>query len=164
MELSMAPLTSMESAVRKIHFCYGHRVMNHESKCSSLHGHNGVIWVHVSPIAGLDSLGRVIDFSVVKSLIGSWVEDNWDHTMIIYKADIKTLELLLQIASFKAVYVLDKNPTAENMANYLLWNICPKLLRGKGVIVHKIVFWETENCYVEQTLDPTSLKVVELYK
>ena len=153
-----------QSAVRKIHFCYGHRVMNHESKCSTLHGHNGVIWVHVTPIKELDSLGRVIDFSVVKTIVGGWVEDNWDHTMIIFKDDLKTVDLLSQAPSFKPLFVFDKNPTAENLAHFLLWEICPKLLKGKGVIVHKIVFWETENCYVEQILDPTSTEVLELYR
>lgn len=154
----------MQSAIRKIHFCYGHRVMNHESKCATLHGHNGVIWVHVTPIADLDSLGRVIDFSIIKSVIGTWVDDNWDHTMIIFKEDLKTINLLSQVPSHKALFILDKNPTAENLAHYLLWDICPKLLKGKGIIVHKIVFWETENCYVEQALDPSSLEVVELYR
>ncbi|MDO9183644.1 MAG: 6-carboxytetrahydropterin synthase [Bacteriovorax sp.] len=153
----------MQSAIRKIHFCYGHRVMNHESKCSSLHGHNGVIWVHVTPIKELDSLGRVIDFSVVKSAIGGWVLDHWDHTMIIFKEDTKTIELLNLAPSYKTIFVLDKNPTAENMANFLLWEVCPKLLKGKGIVVHKIVFWETENCYVEESLDPTLIEVLELY-
>jgi len=153
----------MESAVRKIHFCYGHRVMNHESKCATLHGHNGVVWVHITPIKGLDTIGRVIDFSVVKTLVGGWIDEHWDHTMIVYKEDKKTLELLKQAPSFKPVFVFDKNPTAENLAHYLLWEICPQLLKGKGVIAHKIVFWETENCYVEQTLDPTSPDVLKLY-
>lgn len=154
----------MQSAVRKIHFCYGHRVMNHESKCATLHGHNGVIWVHVTPFSDLDSIGRVIDFSIVKSIIGDWVEQYWDHTMIIFKDDLKTIELLSDAPSYKALFILDKNPTAENMANFLLWEICPKLLKGKGVIVHKIVFYETENCYVEQTLDHTSNEIIELYR
>ena len=153
-----------QSAVRKIHFCYGHRVMNHESKCATLHGHNGVIWVHVSPIQELDALGRVVDFSVVKEAIGGWVDKHWDHTMIIFKDDLKTIELLSQAPSFKGVFILDKNPTAENLAHYLLWNVCPSLLKGKGIIVHKIVFFETENCYVEQVLDPFLPSVIELYR
>jgi 6-pyruvoyltetrahydropterin/6-carboxytetrahydropterin synthase len=153
----------MQSAVRKIHFCYGHRVMNHESKCATLHGHNGVFWVHVTPITDLDSIGRVIDFSVVKSIIGGWVLENWDHTMIIFKDDLKTIDLLSQAPSAKALFILDKNPTAENLAYHLLWNVCPELLKGKDIIVHKIVFWETENCYVEQTLDPTLKEVIKLY-
>jgi 6-pyruvoyltetrahydropterin/6-carboxytetrahydropterin synthase len=137
--------------------------MNHESKCATLHGHNGVIWVHVTPLASLDSLGRVVDFSVVKSVIGGWVEEYWDHTMILYKEDEITIDLLSQAPSYKSLFILDKNPTAENMANYLLWTICPQLLKGTGIIVHKIVFWETENCYVEQSLDPNSQEVLDLY-
>ena len=52
-------------AVRKIHFSAGHRVYGHESKCSNLHGHNYVLWVHAGA-KELDELGRVIDFSVLK--------------------------------------------------------------------------------------------------
>ena len=81
----------MESCSRKIHFCYGHRVMNHESKCATLHGHNGIIWVHATPIKGLDQLGRVIDFSVLKEKVGGWVDTYWDHTMILYEEDTKTI-------------------------------------------------------------------------
>lgn len=154
----------MQSAVRKIHFCYGHRVMNHESKCATLHGHNGVIWIHATPVNTLDALGRVIDFSVLKSVIGGWVEDNWDHTMIVFKEDTKTIQLLKEAPAAKPIFIMDRNPTAENLANYLLWSVCPKLLKGKGIIVHKIVFWETENCYVEQSLDPNTKEVFELYR
>ena len=154
----------METCVRKIHFCYGHRVMNHESKCATLHGHNGVIWVHATPVSGLDSLGRVVDFSVLKEKVGTWVDTYWDHTMILFKDDEKTIDLVKQAPSFKDIFILDKNPTAENLAHYLLWEICPKVLKNENIIVHKIVFWETENCYVEQSLDPNDPKVRELYK
>lgn len=140
------------SAVRKIHFCYGHRVMGHENKCGSLHGHNGVIWVYATPNAGLDKIGRVVDFSVIKEIVGGWVDEHWDHTTVVFKDDTKTIELLKQAPSFKPIYILDTNPTAENMASYLLNEICPSLLKDKDITVHKIVFWETENCYVEVTL------------
>ena len=163
-QLVVVDAASLQSAVRKIHFCYGHRVMNHESKCSTLHGHNGVLWVHVTPMASLDTIGRVIDFSVIKSVVGNWVDKHWDHTMIICKDDLKTIKLLNQAPSYKALFILDKNPTAENMAHFLLWEVCPKVLKGKNIIVHKIVFWETENCSVEQSLDPTLDEVIELYK
>lgn len=153
----------MESAVRKISFCYGHRVMNHESKCSNLHGHNGVLWVHACPIQGLDTLGRVIDFSSMKKIIGNWVEENWDHTMIIFKDDRHVIELLEKIPQEKKIFIMEKNPTAENLAHYLLWDICPKLFKGMNIIIHKIVFYETENCYVEQTLNPFSEEVIKLY-
>lgn len=153
----------MQSAARKIHFCYGHRVMNHESKCATLHGHNGIVWIHATPMKDLDTVGRVIDFSVIKNIIGEWILEHWDHTMIVYKNDLKTIELLREAPATKNLFILDKNPTAENMASYLLWEICPRLLKGKGIIVEKIVFWETENCFVEEILDPLSSEVLALY-
>lgn len=159
----MENLTGPASAIRKIHFCYGHRVMGHENKCGTLHGHNGVLWIYASPFKGLDNIGRVVDFSVIKEVIGGWVDKHWDHTMIVYQEDKKTLELLSQAPSFKPVYILDKNPTAENMAEYLLTKICPSLLKGKGIYVHKVVFYETENCYVEQSINQPLEIIHKLY-
>lgn len=153
----------MESCSRKIHFCYGHRVMNHESKCATLHGHNGVIWIHATPIQGLDQLGRVVDFSVLKEKVGQWVDHSWDHTMILFKDDTQTIELVKKAPQFKELFVLDKNPTAENLAHHLLWQVCPTVLKGHGIIVYKITFWETENCLAEQSLNPQDPAVLKLY-
>ena len=153
----------METCVRKIHFCYGHRVMRHESKCATLHGHNGVVWVHATPLEGLDGLGRVIDFSVLKEEVGGWIEKFWDHTMILFKDDQETIGLCQKAPAYKELFILDTNPTAENLAHYLLHVVCPQVLKGKGVVVHKITFWETENCYVTQSLDPKDEEVIALY-
>lgn len=156
MENLMSPL----SAVRKIHFCYGHRVMGHENKCGSLHGHNGILWIYASPFKDLDKVGRVVDFSIIKEVVGGWVDEHWDHTTILYKEDKKTIDLLKEAPSFKGLFILERNPTAENMADYLLNHICPALLKGKGIYISKIVFWETENCFVEQ-ISPLSKDELE---
>ncbi len=153
----------MKSCVRKVHFCYGHRVMNHESKCATLHGHNGVLWIYATPLEDLDSLGRVIDFSVLKEKVGGWVDTNWDHTMILNKEDKATVDLVSQAPSFKDVFILDRNPTAENMADYLLQEICPRVLAGLGILVYKIVFYETENCYAIAEIDPKDEKMRKQY-
>lgn len=154
----------MQTCVRKIHFCYGHRVKDHESKCATLHGHNGIIWIHATPSKDLDQLGRVIDFSVLKEKIGGWVDKYWDHTTILFSEDHQTINLVQQAPSFKETFILPTNPTAENLAKYLLWEVCPKELRGSGVIVYKVTFWETENCYAEQSLDPKDPEVLHLYR
>ena len=39
------------------------------------------------------------------------------------------------------------NPTAENMAHFLLTEICPAVLKMTEVTVTKVEVWETENCY-----------------
>lgn len=129
---------------RRIQFCYGHRVYGHESKCKNLHGHNGVLFVHAYA-KELDSIGRVIDFSVLKQKIGNWVEENWDHGFIYYQKDEETKKALSYMKEQKQ-FELPYNPTAENMCKFLLLEICPELLKDTYVKVIKVELWETENC------------------
>lgn len=137
------------SAVRRLQFCSGHRVYKHESKCNNLHGHNYVLFIHArAKDDDLDSIGRVIDFSVLKSLMGNWIDENWDHGFIYYALDSEVEKVL-----FLKKYAMPNNPTAENMAHYLLNVIAPTLFKDTGVEIYKIVLWETENCFAEVTLD-----------
>lgn len=140
---------------RKIHFCSGHRILNHESKCANVHGHNYIAWVEAeaqSDDNALDSLGRVIDFSVLKEKVGGWIDKNWDHTMIIYRQDTELVEMAGLLSKNKPVFICDFNPTAENMADYILRVVGPKTLAGTGVHLTKVILYETENCYAEATL------------
>jgi len=134
------------SAVRIIKFDMGHRVVRHESKCRTLHGHEYKAEIYATA-DGLDDLGRVIDFGVIKELVGSWVDLNWDHNMMIWDQD-PNLPLLQQCDGLKKPFVVSFNPTAENIAE-LLCNKANELLLGTGVKVDKIRLWETSNCYVE---------------
>ncbi len=70
-----------ETCTRRIQFCCGHRVHRHEGKCANLHGHNYVLFVTAQ--GSLDSVGRVIDFSVLKERIGGWIDQNWDHGFVL---------------------------------------------------------------------------------
>lgn len=135
-------------AVRKIHFCAGHRVYGHESKCANLHGHNYVLWVHASA-DDLDNLGRIIDFSILKEKVDTWIQKNWDHTFLAYENDRELLALGPLIQKNKPWFICPFNPTAENMAGYLFKEIIPELLKGTGVVVSRLVLYETENCKVE---------------
>jgi 6-pyruvoyltetrahydropterin/6-carboxytetrahydropterin synthase len=138
------------TAVRRLQFCAGHRVYKHESKCRHLHGHNYVVFLHAcsSGKNELDSLGRVIDFGVLKERFGGWIDQNWDHGFIVFDQDEEALALLKALPEQK-IYALKANPTAENMAKHLLNDIAPGLLADSGVELSKVVLWETENCFVE---------------
>lgn len=142
------------TATRRLQFCAGHRVYKHESKCANMHGHNYVLHfsarVREQHNPQLDSLGRVIDFSVMKDKLGSWIESVWDHGFIYFKED-KNLRNLFQggLLSLHKHYELPTNPTAENMAQYLLEEVCPVLFADTDIEVFKIVLHETENCSVE---------------
>lgn len=126
----------------------GHRVVNHESKCKHLHGHNyRVHFKCESP--ELDELGRVIDFSVIKSTLCMWLEDNWDHKMIIFSED-PLLQGLLDLDP--SVVTVPFNPTAENLALHILNVVGPTQLAGSGVILSEVRIEETRKCSVSVEL------------
>lgn len=131
-------------ATRYHEICCGHRVCGHESKCAHLHGHNYKITFECA--GELDELGRVIDFSVIKSTLCAWLEENWDHRFLLWENDpIK--EALQEIDP--TVVVVPFNPTAENIASHLAEAVAPKLLEGTGVKVVRVIVGETTKCSAE---------------
>ena len=127
-----------------------HRIPLHESKCKAFHGHRYA--AEITCVAeGLDSLGRVIDFSVIKNRVGSWIDEHWDHTAILMRGDPDpAVQALAQsnASHGRPVYWLDAHPTAENIAQEL-GIVSQKLLADTGVTVIKIRLWETPNAWVE---------------
>lgn len=140
------------TCTRKIHFSSGHRVLNHEGKCANPHGHNYYAHI-VAEAESLDSLGRVIDFSVLKEKIGSWIDHHFDHTFLVYEKDLEMLQALNLVKSPKPPFICPFNPTAENIANYLLLVVCPRELKGSSVLVTKVIIHETDNCYAEAKIN-----------
>lgn len=124
-------------------FSTGHRVYNHESKCAHLHGHNYRIHFYCEA-PQLDSVGRVIDFSDIKKYLCEWLEDNWDHKFLIWEDD--PWSKVLKETDPEGTVVVHFNPTAENMAEYLLDVIGPKQLKESPVTLYKVVIEETRKC------------------
>ena len=139
--------------MRRIPFCAGHRLLGHEGKCANLHGHNYVAEIYVTGDE-IDEVGRVVDFSVINRLFKGWIDEHWDHGMLIWENDSDALNAL-QMISPNRLYTMPYNPTAENMARYLLENIGPELVRqieGYKVHLSKVVIWETENSAAEVSI------------
>lgn len=170
------------SVIRTHEICAGHRVVGHESKCRHLHGHNYKFHFKVAPLAtkaintdagshivepGLDNVGRVIDFSVVKTTLCQWLEDNWDHRFLHWENDPLFAKVRQCIrheiatgeqepcehtdAYFGSLVSLPFNPTAENLAAYMVEVIGPELLNPYGVELVECRIEETSKCHVEYT-------------
>lgn len=124
----------------------GHRVHGHEGKCRHLHGHNYRIhFVIESEDGTLDSVGRVMDFSVIKKLLCMWLEDVWDHKMLMWDQDpygeaLKVIDDTVVLVPF--------NPTAENIGWHLLSDVAPRLLFGTGARLVECRVEETRKCSV----------------
>lgn len=140
----------MITCTRLIQFCAGHRVVGHENKCANVHGHNYTAEIYAQAL-GLDSIGRVIDFSVLKERVGGWIDEHLDHTFIASPEEDEDLVVAIEEINNKRVYFLPSNPTAENIASHLLNVICPTVMKDTGVEVVKIVLWETPNCHATVT-------------
>jgi 6-pyruvoyltetrahydropterin/6-carboxytetrahydropterin synthase len=154
------------TATRYHDFCAGHRVVGQGGKCEHLHGHNYRVHFTVAAKANattgaLDDVGRVIDFGVIKSQLCEWLELEWDHKFLAWDQDplLKTVccadphsegylaqdsEATMDLLS--GIVYLPFNPTAENMAEYLVMEVGPLVLRDSRAQLIKVVIEETAKC------------------
>src|SRR5207302_10250405 len=107
-------------------------------KCRYFHGHNGKVEVQLSAEA-LDAIGMVRDFSQIKQILQTWVDQTLDHRMLLHEKD--PLRGALEKAG-EPVYVLKSNPTAENIARLIY-----ETAQAKGLPVTSVTLWETPNSF-----------------
>lgn len=128
----------MYQVTRELRFCYGHRLLEYAGKCRHVHGHNGRAVITLA--AGqLDPIGMVVDFSRLKQVVGGWIDQNLDHRMLLHKND-PVLPFLQQQG--EPVFVMDVNPTAENIARLIY-----QYTVGQGFPVVQVQLWETDDSY-----------------
>jgi len=130
------------TCTRILEFDAGHRLQRHESKCRNVHGHRYKVEL-TCEAAQLDDVGRVIDFSAIKELVGTWLDDQLDHGFIAEYGD--PLIPAVQADGTK-LHLVPWPPTAENLARYIAANANAKL-NERGIRVVRVVLWETPNCF-----------------
>ena len=85
-----------------------------------------------------------------------WLENAWDHKFLVWEQD-KLINSLYNLVphnlEFDDAYTFQEsivwlpfNPTAENMAQYLVEVIGPLQLIGTGVVLTKCSIEETRKC------------------
>ena len=133
----------MYRVTREIEFCYGHRLLNYEGKCRHLHGHNARAVIALEAPT-LDSRGILVDFSEIKQKVQHWIEENLDHTMLLCRDD-PILPLFQERG--ERVFVMDRNPTAENIARLIF-----DRAMSVGLPVVEVTLWETEKCHARYSV------------
>jgi len=147
----------MHQAKRYHDISCGHRVVGHEGKCRHLHGHNYRIHFtcEAAPdVMPLDAIGRVIDFSEIKTRLCLWLETHWDHKFLVWEDDPMfvaiggTAKMSPDLAAMYLESIVDVpfNPTAENIARYLVEVIGPQQLTGTGIVLARCEVEETRKC------------------
>ena len=136
----------MPTIIKRLEIDAGHRVLRHESKCANVHGHRYAFFIKVYA-PELDSVGRVVDFSVIKDKVGGWLDENLDHGYIYHPKD--TVGEMLKVTGqkvFQMPYKLGE-PTAENLAA-LVGEISQELL-GEELTVVSVQCQETPTSVAE---------------
>lgn len=132
----------MYTVSKRIGFCYGHRLLDYQGPCRHLHGHNGSAEI-ILRADELDELGMVRDFSEIKDRIKPWIDERFDHAMLLHESD-PLLEILRPHDS--RVQALPCNPTAENIARLIFEHA-----RELGFPVIEVRLWETDTAYASYT-------------
>ena len=123
---------------REIDFCYGHRLLNYDGKCRYLHGHNGRAIISIESQA-LDERGMVLDFSDIKRVVSTWIDESLDHRMLLNRAD-PAIPMLQELG--EPLFLMDENPTAENIAKLIF-----EFTASRGFPIVECKLWETPRCY-----------------
>lgn len=123
---------------REIDFCYGHRLLNYDGKCKYLHGHNGRAIITIES-ATLDQRGMVLDFSDIKNVVSSWIDEKLDHRMLLQRRD-PVVPILEKMG--EPLFLMDENPTAENIARLIF-----EFTATRGFPIVECQLWETPRCF-----------------
>jgi len=131
---------------KEIHFCYGHRLLNYDGKCRYFHGHNGKVEIELSAEV-LDIRGMVRDFTEIKQILQTWIDQTLDHRMLLHKDD--PLRRTLEKAG-EPIFVMGTNPTAENISKLIY-----ETARAKKLPVSSVTLWETPNSFATYCEPPS---------
>ena len=136
---------AMKTCTRRLEFDAGHRVLKHEGKCRHVHGHRYRVDITVSA-PELDAVGRVVDFSVIKDVVGTWLDDEMDHGYPHHPDDefaVTLKEMGMKTFEMSTAY---PNPTAENLC-LLIASFAKDRLRD--LTVESVRVYETPNCWAD---------------
>jgi 6-pyruvoyltetrahydropterin/6-carboxytetrahydropterin synthase len=130
----------MFRVVKKLDFCYGHRLLDYDGKCAHPHGHNGQVEVEFSSDK-LDERGMVIDFVDIKREVKAFLDQEFDHKMLL-RQDDPLVKVLKEMG--EPVFIMQENPTAENIAKVIF-----NFAISRGLPVTSVRLWETSTSFAE---------------
>lgn len=165
------------TVTRQIAIDAGHRVMTHGSKCRHLHGHRYTIEA-TCVAGHLQARGEqsdmVLDFGFLKEEMLAAIDAPCDHGFLAYVEDAELLAMFRPeeadatawLAPIRAavardgycltsdtrmgtkLYVIDVNPTAEQLCRHWFHRLQPVVAARSGGLaqLREVVVWETPHC------------------
>lgn len=159
----------MITVTRYHDFSAAHRAPMDPGKCNRIHGHNYRIHFTFASHYGVGADGRVISFGEIKDLFVNWLEENWDHRLLVWDQDpiCESLNNIMR-GDYGTEAVFDLltdsirsvpfDTSVENMAEYLRVQLGPALLQSHPhVELINVLVEETRKCSAASSLSSMSL-------
>jgi 6-pyruvoyltetrahydropterin/6-carboxytetrahydropterin synthase len=134
---------------KEFSFEAAHALKGYDGPCRNIHGHSYKLNVTIGGVPAADPSspknGMIMDFSDLKKIIKSRIVDPLDHALIL-PSDMD-LEPFRASEYFSKLYVVDYQPTSENM----LVDFAAKIqaLLPPGVMLQALRLRETGTSYAE---------------
>ncbi len=132
----------MYQVTKEIDFCYAHLLMDFHGPCQYLHGHNGRVQI-VLKGEFLDGNDMIFEFGELKQKVKAWIDEKLDHKTLLRQDD--PLASLLS-GQGQPIYVMDRNPTAESIAEEIFREVT-----ALGLPVTEVRLWETPTACASYT-------------
>lgn len=135
---------------KEFNFEIAHALWNYDGPCANIHGHSYRMFVTVIGDSVDDENnpknGMVIDFGDLKNIVNQEIVHPLDHAIILSKKAFDSLNCAGN-QMFKKQYIVDYQPTCENM----LVDFAQKLLKKipAGLKLHNIKLYETATSFAE---------------
>jgi len=135
---------------KEFSFDMGHRLPNHDGKCKNIHGHTYRLQVttkgDVNASEGSPKEGMVVDFSDIKSVVKTFINEYLDHYFMVHEKDQPTHKFLID--NNFAVTAVPFVPTAENMCEWM-FNMLSEDINKLGCELYSLRLWETPSSFAE---------------
>jgi 6-pyruvoyltetrahydropterin/6-carboxytetrahydropterin synthase len=132
----------------EVSFDAAHRLVGYPGTCASLHGHSFRAEVFVA-VRDLDALGLGVDFRELKGRLRSWLNEHWDHAVLLGEGDVALLEALRALPEMRLYVFRSANPSTEVLARELFG----VARRELGDVVQRVRVWESPTQYAEYIPD-----------
>lgn len=143
-------MSRITTCTRILEWDAAHRVPGHDGKCRNLHGHR--YKAEVTCRGSIASDGMILDFGLIKHLVGGWIDENWDHNTLYHLNDTFMCRLEQEnsrsVPLLKRWFGMNNPPTAEHIAGYLFQE-ANRLLNDVHIVCVRVRVWETPNCYAD---------------
>lgn len=135
---------------KEFSFEAAHALGGYDGPCREIHGHSYRLFVTIKGRPSCDEndpkQGMVMDFGVLKKIVGEEIISRFDHALVLRTTADEELRKVLA-SQFDNLVEVDYQPTCENMLDDFARRIAARL--PEGVTLHSLRLRETASSYAE---------------